>query len=52
MCVELGIDPELGHHNKSAVDCGNCVEKLSQKSIETINKKYTDDFTTFGYKFK
>ena len=52
MCVELGIDPELGHHNKSAVDCGNCVEKLSQKSIETINKKYTDDFTNFGYKFK
>tara|TARA_R110001583_G_scaffold158862_1_gene310701 strand:- start:318 stop:914 length:597 start_codon:yes stop_codon:yes gene_type:complete len=52
MCVELGIDPELGHHNKSAVNCGNCVEKLSQKSIETINKKYTDDFTNFGYKFK
>ncbi len=51
MCVELGIDPELGHHNKSGFDCKRCVEDLSQKSIEMINKKYIDDFTKFGYKF-
>ena len=51
MCVVLGIDPELGHHNKSGFDCKKCVKELSQKSIEFINKKYIDDFTKFGYKF-